>query len=1635
MPANEQTWRDTKLMHKIFGVSSALMLIATIWMFAADHNREWKPIQRAANHVEMTLTDWRKFQFQSDEFVKRHQELVEQLTAAERRHVERGLLDAFEAEVRTNSNTKDYSFERIRATADQLLAHEGEPEAEPLREELIESLRRIVRLARFREDKVLSDRKFKSADRDAAVAQLGLLVRDSDNLPPDEAQRLQADQQREVDRLTRELAGLTRQYEEAKEHRTKLDNIVKQITRDEDQASETLAKNEADLMQLRDTNVQRRSTYVVWYGWLPLPGKRLLELPILDAFNSPRKIDNYWSTGLDIDYKHARVRRYDRCTTCHQMIEKTAAGSAVEPAYEQESYVDFLMVPPEGATALAEAALKDRETPPVPAGEHYLEVPKMNSFEAQLERVLGLLVASEGLVVLHDATVQYVRPHSPSATARAIRDPSRVSDELSGASHERPGLPLRKSLLTADPDIPEAATPPGLLAGDVIVAINGDPVMHSSKAASGLMDAALAGRPFVLSIRRGMPNPFSSHPRLDLYAGSLSPHKAGEFACTICHDGQGSGTAFQWAAHTPNSVRQRKDWAAQHGWFDNPHWSYPMSARRFLEGTCLKCHHQVTELEPSERFPDPPAPKLVRGYHLIRKYGCYGCHEINGYDGPRSIGPDLRLEPNYFAAALQLKQDPGYAQLTEPQRDWIQQMIDHPDRDHVRHRLLDALQQDAQAESPRLSRESHEKIVPLLRDVELPGKLRKAGPSLRFVGHKLDASFLYDWIREPKHFRPSTRMPQFFGLNKHLQDSPGLEEARQFEPLEILGIATYLQQRTQPFEYLEPPAGVTEAADRERGRTQFETRGCLACHTHRGFPATEDYRAAEEIVQGPDLSGVGDKFVGEKGRKWLYSWIKAPSRYHARTVMPDLFLEPMTVGEGKVSDPVADIVEFLLSESKTGWQPAEGTLTSPAAANTEHLQRLVVENLAETFSHSRATAYAEKGIPESLRGELKGAEVELLVADNSQAALSPEQKLMYLGRKSFGKYGCYGCHDVPGFEDSKPIGTTLADWGRKDTARLAFEHITHYLDHGHGTGHGGHGPAPHAPAEKVKSPAGEARPATAGEQPAAGDARPAEDAGAPGHVVPPDYASGEDREYYLEQIKAGHRVGFLYQKLLEPRSFDYHKTENKKYNERLRMPQFPFDPAEREAIMTFVLGLVADPPAAKYIYRPKPLTAAVLAGREVLEKYNCGGCHILSPEKWRIAFPPDQFGEQPASKTFPFVHAYLAPDTLAASTATDRAGLARASVAGVPVVDDNGIPLAFDDAGDPLDDGTADSPARLELPFELWQSAPINGHAYQVGVLPLSVLSSQIERRYASDGGFLTRYLLQRVVALEKQSNPQAKGAEAWGWLPPPLSGEGSKVQSDWLHSFLLNPYPIRPATFLRMPRFNMSPAEATALVNYFAAVDDAEFPYAYQAPPHLAQKESQYRTTLTSMAQQPAAAPAPVQPAAAEAAQPVQVPQVRSEDRSRLTDAMRIVVNNNYCVKCHRVGDFEPAGTDRAKAPNLADVYRRLRPEYVRQWIANPKSILPYASMPVNVPFDPDLPNLGGVSQELYHGTSVEQVDGLVDLLMNYDEFAKRRSSVVELVKQHGGPPVAPTTAPPPTTPATPPAATGDTATGGGGR
>jgi cytochrome c2 len=1600
MPATEQTWRSQKKLHAIFGISSVLLLLATLWMFQADHQREWKVYQRSAREIDVMMTEWRKLAYEVDSIELELADLEKVVDESSAKSIVEGILEQFEKLIADEQEVTPQARDAFRQAADG--------SSSQTRDAVTAAMDAVIREIRFKEDLALNERKFRSADLDKAKADYGLAIRDGRN-----QQRL-IELRAIVRSVEAEVDELNLMYEGFSRLRIDLQDLRNKADAEQEAAKKALSDARAGLDQLNTAIRERHAGWVEGY-WL---GKRWLELPILDAFNTPLKIVNNWSDDLEQDYNHRRVRRFDRCATCHQMMEKTLPGSAVNAAYMKERLLQFTLEAGKPPATLSSGSkgravkdlqeklnteLKLEESEKIEVNGVFGETTEkaVEKFQQEkklpvtgkadadtilqlgvygpndrLFRRLGFYLAEKGLVSRGDVTVSYVQGSTEAARAVALRESSEETFDAEVVMKSL--LQVSSEASPVRPDDHARDSRPGLEAGDVIVFINGDPVFEGSQGVIlRLLSLARSGKPLELTVRRGMPNPFTSHPRLDLFVGSLSPHTVADFACTICHDGQGSATAFKWSSHTPDSPKQREQWLREHNWFDNSHWIYPMYSRRFTESSCLKCHHQVTELAVSEQFPDPPAPNLMGGYNLIRKYGCYGCHEINGFDGPdKRIGPDMRLEPNYFAVAQQIQAEAGFASLDQDQQRLVNQLVDHPENDGLRYQLLSLLDEDARAENgeSRFSADVHERLVPLLGDVSAPGSERRPGPSLRYVNSKLQSGFLSDWINHPSAFRPSTRMPQFFGLWNHLPEDDQVTD--QFEPLEVFAISHFLLQSSQPFAYLDAPAGVTEVADVDRGQVLFQERGCLACHSHNRFSDVEGYRPPKAIVQGPDLSNLAAKFNSPDGRRWLYSWIREPTRYHARTVMPNLFLEkiPHRDKEGNVTsvtDPAADLVEYLVSTGDGGWSPAEGTIVAEEGIVVENLDELVLEHLKGTFYVVQAREYLERGIPDLEAEETKGAEIELLVSAqdyDAGEALSLDQKLMYVGRRSIAKYGCYGCHDIPGFEEAKPIGTTLADWGRKETSKLAYEHILEYLGLGHhGGGHAGHGDDHDHASEDM------------GDEP----------------EVRQGHFDDDMPEFFEQQLQSHNRIGFLYQKLREPRGYDFEKTREKGFNDRLRMPRFPFSTQDREEVMTFILGLVSDPPRDRFVYQPDRRSAALQQGERVLQKYNCRGCHMLTPEKWDVAFDASQLDIENETSafpplanvpSFPFTMKQYSAAEMAASRELDHRSQMHATLVGMPALADDALPTVFSQS---LDDNLLPEDEDVELadltqvPFHLWQPALVGGTVYQAGSVLPRLNPALVTRRQAADGGVLARYLLTHVTRREKQINPNAKGTESWSWVPPPLVGQGTKVQSGWLHDFLLDPYPIRPAVVLRMPRFNMSPDEATALVNYFAARDDANYPYAYNQErdqEELQARESKYMAGL---------------------ADPAARAEESASEGTRFNDAMRIVTSPDYCVKCHIVGDFSPEGADRGKAPDLTRVFERLRPDYIRRWIARPNGILPYTSMPINIQYKPeDAPFQGGVDQQLYHGTSTEQVDALVDLLMNYDKYAGRRASVRPLVE-----------------------------------
>ncbi|MEX0643552.1 MAG: hypothetical protein WD468_12675 [Pirellulales bacterium] len=1533
MPATEKTWRDQLRMHVIFGISALVMLVGTIWMLAKDHNREWRKWQLADRSREAWTIQAQLAQAEVTSTSKRAT-LDAALQAAQSNKIDAALVGRFVKLVRdedqrlAEAGIKQTAadFSDLEAVAKRLgEAEEGSLAAKRARVDVLGEMDDFVREAKRREDALVTKKKFKAADQTAAVSARGIAVGEG---------RSTAEMDEKIQEIAAIIAQLEADVAAAKTYRVDLEAVVRDIQSQEIDLTKQIAAIDTELKRLHDSLGQYSSTAGEW----------LNRGPVLDAlYTGNIKLDQLWLPDMKINYNFSYVARYDRCINCHRSIDKTAPGSATEPAYPA--------IPPDQRNRVVELQTPATQPTATRAADGSEVTPSLMS-------VYGIMLAEQPQVPSQtgkDVTIQAVFPESLAAQA-------------------------------------------GLQMGDVIQEINGGSVYQREEVEHHLMELVTWGKPVALNIRRGLDQPYTSHPRLDLFVGPNSPHKKGEMGCTICHDGQGSATEFKWASHTPNTPQQAIAWSRDPnlGWFDNHHWIFPMTPARFIESNCLKCHHEVVELEPSERFPEPPAPKLVEGFQLVREYGCYGCHEINGYDGPtKRIGPDLRTEPNFDEVAAQILTDRG---LSSDEKSLARSLIAHPDDAEARIQLAQAIRADAALataartnppkdspdaakQQPRLTPATHA-LADGLKDVETPGRLRKVGPSLRHLDSKVDFKWVFDWIRRPADFRPTTRMPQFFGHFDHLSadaerpeftilDADGKEKkitdreyTERFEAIEIRALSEFLLTNSQPYAYIDPPPGITEAPSADRGKWLLESRGCLACHSHKDFPGIASN-------QGPDLSRVAAKFNTDKGQRWLYSWLKAPNSYHARTVMPNLFLDPIAEKDpagnptGKVTDPAADIAVFLLGVP-ADWQPENVPSRELSSSDAQALEELTTIWLTPSFASKRlAEKYARNGIPADLAGTVKVDERELLEGVMTTANRT-QQQLKYIARRSLSRYGCFGCHDIPGYENAKPIGTPLVGWGRKDPAQLAFENIEAFLN-----SHGIDG----------KGPLADTHPEHAAELEDEELSETEEGTGAADHdaehthldpLTFPDSNAG----FFLQSLFSHQRTGFLWQKLRMPRSFDYQATRNKRYDERLRMPKFPFNDSQREAVMTFVLGLTNEAPAERYIFKPSPRQNAIVQGRHVLDKFNCAGCHILDMERWDIAFPADWFGDATTVSDFPFLAPQVTPEQIKASLTPDERGLLHAQLHGMPALDETtGKPRLVDQDGVPIESDDTESEPYFE--FVLYEHAVVAGELRRVGQEPLPIkakrdgLGTAWGTAFPGLGGDLPKYLYPRVIAEEKKTNPAAVATEAWGWLPPPLHHEGEKVQTEWLHDFLMDPTAIRPAVVMRMPNFHMSSDEASKLVNYFAAMSNAEFPYEYnerRRGGYLAQREVAHPGVLN--------------------------------------DGMKIFTDGNYCVKCHSLGDYEVKGSVRTLGPNLDQVYRRLRPDYIHRWVGNPQRILPYTGMPVNIPYDPTPPNFGGVSQALFPGPSTDQLNGVVDLLMNFDEYTRRQTSVKGLVKE-------PTTAP----------------------
>ena len=265
---------------------------------------------------------------------------------------------------------------------------------------------------------------------------------------------------------------------------------------------------------------------------------------------------------------------------------------------------------------------------------------------------------------------------------------------------------------------------------------------------------------------------------------------------------------------------------------------------------------------------------------------------------------------------------------------------------------------------------------------------RKTGPDLKHVASKVSEDWAYRWIEDPRAYRPTTWMPKFFNLSN--TNSPQ-DQAR--AAVEIDAMVSYLFARSEPFE---PTVAAVPAGDAERGRRTGSERGCLGCHRIGEAPTV---RGAYGRDFGPALDRVADKL----SPRWLYDWVRDPKRYFEHTNMPDLRL---------TDQEAADIVAFLMTLKGSAPQPRPAT-------DAALLDAVSLEYLQARLTHAQAS--------------------------ERLGAMGEKEKKVFLGEKLIGRYGCYGCHNIAGFEQALPIGTELTTEGSKMITRLefGFVHIPH----------------------------------------------------------------------------------------------------------------------------------------------------------------------------------------------------------------------------------------------------------------------------------------------------------------------------------------------------------------------------------------------------------------------------------------------------------------------------------------------------------------------------------------------------------------------------------------------------------------
>ena len=411
------------------------------------------------------------------------------------------------------------------------------------------------------------------------------------------------------------------------------------------------------------------------------------------------------------------------------------------------------------------------------------------------------------------------------------------------------------------------------------------------------------------------PQPYATHPKLDLMVGPNSSHPISEFGCTSCHAGRGRGTGFYSSAHSPNDKETEHRWEEEHDWKPMHHWENPMLPTRYAEAGCYKCH--------SGNMPLKEAETLSLGLSVFEKSGCYACHNIDRWDDAPKPGPSL------YKLASKTNKEWTYKWIMDPRsfrhNTWMPHFFkkgNNNSTDDIKRSEHEAL---AMAEYLFSKSESYETInLDNLGDYDRgrvlvnslgckgchqiqpeadPGydptiqALRsEQGPNLINLGSKVNEDWLVSWLKNPYSYHEGTKMPNLRLTDQEAKDITTYllaDKNKDFDNMNVVQVnndvldqisADFLSQLLRKSQIDEKLSKMTTKEKLDySGEKLIGHYGCYSCHNIAGFEDRKPIGIAlnfegSKLISKLDFGFWHDEIHHTKW-DWFYTKINKPATF------------------------------------------------------------------------------------------------------------------------------------------------------------------------------------------------------------------------------------------------------------------------------------------------------------------------------------------------------------------------------------------------------------------------------------------------------------------------------------------------------------------------------------------------------------------------------------------------------------------------------------------------------------------------------------------------------------------------------------------------------------------------------------